>query len=164
VASAVQEAVSVAVREAIKGLVTEVLTNPDLLLQVRTLITPVMVKNPPKTMVGGKKLQTAVKERFGRLWSDIKDRVQAVKQACGQVWHRISQWTCKLVSRLKVLGQFKRPLLLSCGVGLVAGIGAYFAGPYVAAVAGWLSGFATTVSVQAALAWERLKAASRPDS
>jgi hypothetical protein len=164
VASAVQEAVSVAVRDAIKGLVTEVLTNPDLLVQVRTLITPVVVKNTPKTTIGGKKLQTVVKERFGRLWSGIKDRVQAAKQACGQLWGRIKQWTCKLVSRLKVLGQFKRPLLLSCGVGLVAGVGAYFAGPFVAALAGWLCGFATTVSVQAALAWERLKAVSSPDS
>jgi hypothetical protein len=141
-----------------------VLTNPDLLSQVRKLITPVVIKNQPKAVIGGKKLQATIKESFGRLWSGIKDRVQTAKQACGQVLSRISQWTCKLVSRLKVLGQFKRPLLLSCGVGLVAGVGAYFAGPYVAALAGWLSGFATMISVQTALAWERLKAASRPDS
>jgi hypothetical protein len=161
VASAVQEAVGLAVREAIKGLMTEVLTNPDVLGQVRALLAPVIVKNTPKPAA---KLQAAVKERFGRLWSSIKGRVSAVKQACGQVLRRIRQWTGKLLSRLRVLAQFKSQLLLSLGVGLASGVGAYFAGPYVAAAAGWLSGFATTISVQAALAWERLKAASRPES
>ena len=112
VASAVQEAVGVAVREAIKGLVTEVLTNPDVLGRIRALIAPVIVKNTPKPT---DKLQAAVKERFGRLWSSIKGRVEAAKQACGQVLRRISQWTGKLLSRLRVLAQFKSQLLLSLG-------------------------------------------------
>jgi hypothetical protein len=161
VASAVQEAVSVAVREAIKGLVTEVLTNPDLLAQIRALL---IVKNTPKPTGNGEKLHAVVKERFGRWWSSIRDRVQTTKQACRIVRRRIAQWTCKLLSHVRVLGLFKRQLLLSCGVGLMAGVGAYVAGPYVAAAVGWVGGFATTVSVQAALAWEKLKAVSKPDS
>jgi hypothetical protein len=163
VASAVQEAVGVAVREAIKGLVTEVLTNPDLLSQVRTLFTPVIVKHATQP-VAGEKLQVAVKERFAQLWSGIKDRGSAVKQTCGQVLRRIGQWAGKLLSRVRVLGRFKRQLLLSTGVGLAAGAVSYFAGPYVAAATGWLGGFVTTIGVQAALAWERLKAAASGES
>jgi hypothetical protein len=164
VASAVQEAVGVAVREAIKGLVAEVLTNPDLLSQVRTLLTPVIVKNAPKPGATGEKLQAAVKERFAQSWSGIKGRVSATKQTCGQVLRRIGRWTGKLLSRVRVLGQFKRQLLLSTGVGVAAGVVSYFAGPYVAAAAGWLGGFVTTIGVQAALAWERLKIAASGES
>jgi hypothetical protein len=156
VASAVQEAVGLAVREAINGLVTEVLTNPDLLSQVRTLLTPVIVKNAPHP-VAGEKLQAAVKERFGRMWNGVKGRVETTKQTCRQVLRRIGQWAGKLLLRVRVLGRFRRQLLLSAGVGVAAGVVSYFAGPYVAAATGWLGGFVTTIGVQAALAWERLR-------
>jgi hypothetical protein len=159
VASAVQEAVGLAVREAIKGLVEEVLTNPDFLSQVRALLTPVIVKHTPQP-VAGEKIQAAVKERFGSLWNGVKGRVEETKQTCRQVLRRISRWTASLLSRVRVLGRFKRQLLLSAGVGVAAGVVSYFAGPYVAAAAGWLGGFLTTIGVQAALAWERLKKAA----
>jgi hypothetical protein len=164
VASAVQEAVGLAVREAINGLVTEVLTNPDLLSQVRTLLTPVIVKHTPKPAASGERLHTVVKERFGSVWNVVKARVEETKQTCRKVLRRIGRWTANLLSRVRVLGRFKRQLLLSTGVGLAAGVVSYFAGPYVAAAAGWLGGFVTSIGVQAVLAWERLKAAASGES
>jgi superoxide dismutase len=161
VASAVQEAVSVAVHEAIQSLLKEVLTNPEVLSQVRALlIAPTITKQVPQSTTSSSELKAAVRERFGNLWRSIKARIQSAKQACGNGWLRINQWTSKLLLRCRVFSQFKRQLLCSMGVGLLAGVGAYFAGPYVAAAAGWLSGFATTIGVQLAVAWKRLKASA----
>ena len=42
------------------------------------------------------------------------------------------------------------------GVGVTLGAAAYLAGPWFAAFAGWLAGFATTPGVQAAVAFRRL--------
>ena len=49
-----------------------------------------------------------------------------------------------------------RPLLLAAGVGVALGVAAYLAGPWFAAAAGWLAGFAATLGVQAAVAFRRL--------
>ena len=46
------------------------------------------------------------------------------------------------------------------GVGVALGVAAYPAGPRFAAAAGWLAGFATTLGVQAAVAFRRLLALS----
>ena len=40
-------------------------------------------------------------------------------------------------------------------MGAAAGVGAYFAGPYVAAAAGWLAGVLGTLAVQAGIALRR---------
>jgi hypothetical protein len=98
------------------------------------------------------------------VWNVVKARVEETKQACRQVLRRIGRWAGKLLSRVRVLGRFKRQLLLSTGVGVAAGVVSYFAGPYVAAAAGWVGGFVTTIGVQAALAWERVKAAASGES
>jgi hypothetical protein len=47
-------------------------------------------------------------------------------------------------------------VVLALGVVGLAGLGAYLAGPWVAAAAGWLAGFVTTLAVQAGLALRRL--------
>jgi hypothetical protein len=56
--------------------------------------------------------------------------------------------------------QFKVQLLTSLGVGVVAGAGAYFAGPWLAAGVSAAAGFATTLAVQAGLWFRRVL--SRP--
>jgi hypothetical protein len=57
-------------------------------------------------------------------------------------------------SDLGALRQFKVPLLTAVGVGIAEGTGAYFAGPYLAALAGWIAGFSTTLFLQLGL-WLR---------
>ena len=44
----------------------------------------------------------------------------------------------------------------AAGVGVAVGVTAYLAGPWFAAAAGWLAGFAATLGVQAGLAFRRL--------
>jgi hypothetical protein len=46
------------------------------------------------------------------------------------------------------------PRVLAVGVGTTVGIGAYFAGPCVAAAVGWLAGFAASLALQA---WAALR-------
>jgi hypothetical protein len=61
------------------------------------------------------------------------------------------------VVALKCLaGRFRRPVLVALGVGSAAGVLAYFSGPWAAAAAGWLSGFVTTLAVQAGMALRKL--------
>jgi hypothetical protein len=48
-----------------------------------------------------------------------------------------------------VLRRYKRPLLAATGVGVVLGVAAYFAGPWLAAMASGVGGFMTTLAVQA---------------
>ena len=44
----------------------------------------------------------------------------------------------------------------AAGVGVALGVAGFFAGPWFAAAAGWLAGFAATLGVQAAVAFRRL--------
>jgi len=69
-------------------------------------------------------------------------------------------WCGVLADKAKACGRLARlhtrPLLLAAGVGVALGVAAYLAGPWCAAAAGWLAGFAATLGVQAAVAFRRL--------
>src|SRR5262249_34137975 len=67
-----------------------------------------------------------------------------------------SQTTCSVAERRVVLHRWGRPGTNAGGVGVALGVAAYLAGPWFAAAAGWLAGFATTLDVQAAVAFRRL--------
>ena len=56
--------------------------------------------------------------------------------------------------RLELLRPFRMPILIALSIGVIAGVAAYFAGPWLSAVASGLGGFATTLAVQAGL-WLR---------
>jgi hypothetical protein len=57
-------------------------------------------------------------------------------------------------AKAQVARRFKGPLLAAVGIGTVAAVGVYFAGPYVAARAGRVAGFTTSLSVQVGI-WLR---------
>jgi hypothetical protein len=59
-----------------------------------------------------------------------------------------------LWQQVRRLRHFRVPLLAALAVAAVVGVAAYYGGPYVAAFAGWLAGFTTTLAVQAGL-WLR---------
>jgi hypothetical protein len=52
--------------------------------------------------------------------------------------------------------RYRSPLLLALGVGGALALAAFFAGPWVAAAASWLAGFAAALATQAVLALRRL--------
>jgi hypothetical protein len=156
VATAVQEAVGIAVREALKAVLTEVLSNPVFLARIRSAVTPPAREKKPglsaRVAAAAARLAPVVREGLARL----KGGLGKCAEFAAERLKRGKASAAGFVERFQALRRFKRPLLVALGVGTVAGAGAYFAGPYVAAAAGWLGGFVTTLAVQAGLAFRRL--------
>jgi hypothetical protein len=144
VATAVKEAVGLAVKEAVQVVLAEVLANAEVLTRLRGAAagaTPA---------ANGAARPNALKSFLGR----IRRFASSSLQACASVPRRVANLLATGWRRLGALRQFKVPLLTAVGVGAAVGAGAYFAGPYVAAMAGWLAGFTATLFVHAAL-WLR---------
>jgi hypothetical protein len=153
VVAAVQTAVGLAVREAVQAVVREVLTNPEF-FKARAAVAA----TPEATPAPARAPKPGVKERLawlcGRVKAGVQAAIQVVGGACGAV---LGGARCAVVAtrnRLRTVARFRVPLLLAVGVGTTVGIGAYFAGPCVAAAVGWLAGFATSLALQA---WAALR-------
>jgi hypothetical protein len=174
VVAAVQGAVQLAVRAA----VVEVLTNEEL----HRRLQPVNATAPAPTrgLVGRlvKKAQAFVggllrivaagcasaAAAFRKAWArgaevlgagpgTARTRAAAAARQLASAARRL--WT-KVVALKDLACRFRRPVLLALGVGSVVGVLAYFSGPWAAAAAGWLSGFVTTLAVQAGVALRKL--------
>jgi hypothetical protein len=153
VASAVKDAVTVAVKEAVQTMITAVLTNPDLMGLLRG-----PMGQAPITDVGHS--NAAVN-------APVKGVMSRATAWLGRQWTRAYQSTAamfKLCIRTATAGwqlmrRFKSQALLAVGVGAAAGFATYFAGPWIAAAAAWLGGFASTIAVQVALGLRRALAA-----
>jgi hypothetical protein len=158
VAAAVQEAVGIAVREAVKAVLTEVLSNPAFLARIRAA-SPAREKKPglsARVAAAAARLAPRVRESLARLKGGLgkclefaANRLERAKASAGG-----------LIERFQALRRFRRPVLVALGVGTGASVLAYFSGPWAAAAAGWLSGFVTTLAVQAAAALRKLLGAS----
>src|SRR5262249_8894359 len=128
----------------------ELLTNPLVLARLREALAPaVPVPRPapepaPPASLGEK----------------ARSAAQSVKAACGSFLGKVPAWCGVLADKAKACCRLARshtrPLLLAAGVGVALGVAAYLAGPWFAAAAGWLAGFAATLGVQAAVAFRRL--------
>src|SRR5262249_25777549 len=153
VADAVRAAVVVAVREAVQAVLTEVLSNPEVLARLRDTLPPSI---PP---VAKPALGPRVKERLARAWSWLAAKVRGAVAACLESLHRLGEGAAKVKERVQQAGQavwlrlrllrhFRGQLLLAVGVGVAAGVAAFLAAPWLAAVLSGLGGFMTAVAVQ----------------
>ena len=134
VTAAVKDAVGLAVREAIQAVLTEVFANPAVL-----------------ELLHGATAQPAkvgVRERLRTACSFVGAKTRSVGNACAALCGRTWQGLCGLVKRLAVVRYCKAQLLLALGVGCLAGVAVYFAGPWLAVMAGGVGGFAATSAVQ----------------
>ena len=155
VASAVKDAVAVAVREAVRGLLAEVLANPDVLARLRGLVSPTAAATStattPAAPAAPKSWPGNVAAQIGS-WCGLGWR--SVRNVCAALVGRVTKVLSSLRRRWQLVRQFRVPLLTALVVGAVAGVGAYCGGPCVAALAGWIAGFTTTLTVQAGI-WLR---------
>jgi hypothetical protein len=155
VAMAVKEAVALAVQEAVHGILAEVLSNADLLAKLRGTIG-VNIKDD--STMAAQAAPTVQKSRVGKLAGQVGSWLGlgwgAVRQAGASVVARIEQAITTVKCRWQLVRQFRRPVMAALIVGVVAGLAAYCGGPYIAAFAGWLAGFTTTLTVQAGI-WLR---------
>jgi hypothetical protein len=173
VVAAVQGAVQAAVRTA----VVEVLTNEEL----RRRLQPAAAVPAPTGGWAGRLLGKAraflgglvrlvaagcagAAAAFRKAWACGAEALGAgpgtartrAAAACGRVAAAARRLWTKAVALKCLALRFRRPVLVALGVGSAAGVLAYFSGPWAAAAAGWLSGFVTTLVVQAGVALRKV--------
>jgi hypothetical protein len=162
VATAVEQAVEIAVREGVhqgvRGALSEILTNPEILTVLRAALAPESANSQTSTENTPAAPTSKGVGFFGRALGKVKAKARQVRQACTSTVKRSGQRAVSTWKALQLLRPFRTQILTALGVGALVGVGAFFAGPYVAAAAGWLGGFVSTLAVQAGVAFRRLTA------
>ena len=155
VADAVKAAVGAAVREAVQATLTEVFTNPDVLARLREVAAPPpqQATPPPASVKPGLRERLAwlcqrVREGLSGLRENGRIGLRRIGTWLGGLWRGATAGCAALWARCRSLGQYKYELLTALGVGAAAGMAAWFAGPYLAALLSGVGGFAATVTVQ----------------
>jgi hypothetical protein len=141
VADAVRQAVTVAVAEAVQAVLRELLAHPELLRQLVPLATPVAPAEP-QPQQGSSPLRRAwlaVCTRLGSIWGWLRTagsdaRSKLAERARGS-WRHVRELSRKVWN-------LRCPVVLSLGIGLLAGFIGYLAGPLVSAAALGLCGAA----------------------
>jgi hypothetical protein len=157
VAAAVKEAVGLAVRDAVQSVLTQVLTNPELLARLSGLTAapqPQVAAAQPAHQPVTARLAMAVRGVGG--W--IGGRIRAAGQLCRRGIACVGTGVTTCWARLGLLRQFKLQLLTAACVGVVAGAAAYHAAPWLASVASGVGGFAATLAVHTVLWLQRVVA------
>jgi hypothetical protein len=158
VASTVEQAVGTAVSSAVAAVLTELLSNPMVVTRLRDAIghasppiATVAAPTPPPPIRASHFLK--VKQRLASLAASTREKMI-------DLGGKLKGWLGGLMARtmacLRLAQPYRQPLLLSAGIGMAVGATAFFAGPWFAAATGCLAGFATTMGLQAALAFRRL--------
>lgn len=141
VRQAVGHTVAQAVHEAVQAVLAEVLTNTDLCAVLRD-VAPVAPAQP--AAAAGQ--TRGVCNRVSR-W--LKGGLGGLRNACGSVVGQLARVKPMARAARNLVHHFRAPLLAACGVGVVIGLAAYCAGPWLGAAAGWVGGFFATLAVQA---------------
>src|SRR5262245_59023317 len=145
---AVRQAVGAAVRETLQAVITEVVSNPDLLAAARTVLTPGSPADvPPEPREPPRSL-------FRRACDGVKAGLAVAATACHGAGASVARQAAAVKSLARsgwrLLRRSRGRLLAACGVGVAAGALTYLAGPWLAVAASSAAGFVTTLAVQAA--------------
>ena len=158
VVTAVKEAVGLAVQEAVRAVLTEVLTNPDLLDKLRGTGAPAApVMEAAVAPAPVEPLRTRLARGLSRLSSWVGSGLRTVGQACGNTLRKAHASSRAAWTRLQAVRRFRAQFLTALAIGVVLGVAAYCAAPWLAAAASGVGGFATTVLVQAGLWMRRVR-------
>ncbi len=138
VAAAVKEAVGRAVKEAV---LAEVLSNPDLLGLLRGTLASQASAEPQGPPV--ESVPPRTEGVLKKAWKWAKGKVQG-----------LGSRLAALGGYLRVVRRFKVELATALGIGVRAGVAAYYAGPWLSAGVSGLGAFVATLGVHAGL-WLR---------
>jgi hypothetical protein len=177
--AAIADAVRAAVREAVQAAVAEVLASPAISVRLQTVAAPVVTPPPqnnvdmPKVTVAARlgALWAGVRAKVTAFARACMTCTCAVGSACNRAFLRVLAYcggclqSCRAAvgkgiargrSRLAALGTtcrqllwFKDQVLVALGVGVVAAVAVYYAGPWLAAAVSGAASFAMTLAVQA---------------
>jgi hypothetical protein len=150
VAMAVKEAIGVAVKEAVQAVLTEVLTNAAIREKLGSMAPPSVPVAAPKP---------SLFQRFGRSGARFGRRLKALGQAVTTLPRQAGQGLAALLRRMwrgctalgtcvQLLRQFEVQFVTALGLGVVAGLAAYLAGPWLAASVSALGGLTSPWLVQ----------------
>ena len=149
---AVRQAVGQAVRETLQALVSEALTNPDVLLAARALLAPGtppdVPADPPEPPKG----------LFRRAWGGVKAGLAAAGTACAAVVGQVAGIKTVIRAGWQLAKRFKGRVLAACGVGVAAGALTLWAAPWLGVIGASVAGFFSTLAVSARNALRRLVA------
>jgi hypothetical protein len=158
VADAVKMAVGNAVREAVQCTLTDVLTNPDILARLRATAAPKVEEEPARPEVSEPEKHVSIWYRLGCLCKRIRDSLADVRKTLRSSAGNLRGWTSERLTALweicQMLSPFKNHLMTALAIGMLVGIGVWFAGPWLGIVASAVGGFVMTLGVQAGL-WVR---------
>jgi hypothetical protein len=161
VASAVKDTVGQVVKEAVETTIREVLSNPDLLQAA--LMQQMPVQPPVSRSLGG-----VFKNALAALLHLSDQALGKVKNALGCAWNwalgklgKVSAIASSALQRCSTAAslawQWRWTCATALGVGVVAGVAVYHAGPMIASVVcGIGSALATTAGITLAPVWRLL--------
>jgi hypothetical protein len=151
VAEAVTEAVGLAVKEAVRCVLAEVLTSPEFLERLRQSTAGTNSTTVPTAPC----MPGPFRRWLGRASAWACDRLGDLRQAVADAANFMGRSLARAGRYVQALLPFRRQLLLSAAVGTLAGIAAYHSTPMLAAAVAWVGGFATALTVQAAVLLRR---------
>jgi hypothetical protein len=160
VTTVVQQTVAMAVKEAVQAVMVEMLTNPELLRKLQGNFAAAQ----PKTTEPAK---PTLKQRLSNLWKKVIGGCKWVGSMCKAGVLNAATGTVSLVRKTgsavvsaiasySFLGRFKKQILLAVAIGTVVALSTWYADPWLSTAAGWIGGFATTLSVQFVLWFRRM--------
>ena len=152
VADAVKAAVGAAVKEAVQAVLTEVLANPDLRATL-SFPGPALPSEATPTAPAA----TNVERRPSSWWDRARAAIGAVRSFCAQSIQRVGSASARLWQRTvtgltvgrEVVRHFKYQILIAIGLGMLVGLGAWCAGPWLSAMMGGAAGLVTALAVKA---------------
>src|SRR5262245_5280802 len=142
VADAVRDAVGGAVREAVQATLLELLAHPEIKSLLQTATASFVTPPPPKPPSGDGEDRPGLRDRLGAAGAWAGPHARAAGQACS----RGARW---LKAGLLGVWQLRTCLLTAVGLGAAVGLSAYFAGPWLSALAGGALGCAVSLFTRA---------------
>jgi hypothetical protein len=150
VVAAVKAAVTVAVEQAVRAVLAEVLTNPALLDKLRGVTPPA----PAAPKARWSRLTGRVRQAGTWLTAGLAAGWRGVRGTVGSVAGGVRRTVANARARWQAVRRFQIPLVRAVTVGVAVGVAAYFARPWLAALASGVGGFTAMMAVQAGL-WLR---------
>src|SRR5262245_40734310 len=135
VADAVRDAVGGAVREAVQATLLELLAHPEIKSLLRSATASFSAPPPPKPPLGDTEGRPTLRERLAAASTWAGDKLRSAGAACRQGLGAVK-------AGLLGLWSLRTRLLTAVGLGAAIGLGAYFAGPWLSALAGGALGCA----------------------
>jgi hypothetical protein len=133
----VTQAVSLAVKEAVQTVLTEVLSNPELRAQLQSsAAAPIAADTYPVIRSIGTSLVNRVAQNAAHLANWCTARLHALGQLGRRAVEHVGRVATDLLARVRGLRLFVPPLAAALVLGLATGVAAYCAGPWLAGVVG----------------------------